>query len=1175
MTHVSIRLPWHDRGWDGHVCDHPERNGYCGGPRSVNAERIRARDVDLEFSKRGVLVGEDDYRPPCTETLNVFGQSSIEHTHVPPTFITNARPIKEVYEAGSSGTWPFERMWLANGEFRPAAERKREADQHFQSLSADRSFAFYYCNYDNPISGDNNQYLLVGIARLKKVESESLSWPGASADAAERYGGFVWSRRVTNAGAEERLRLPYQEMLRAGMVAEDIARTAVFVPGDIANRFKYVSRHLDDDDAAILLEQAINFIRVNLQQDLLPGGAASWHRSLAWLDTALSDCWSSRGPFPGLTAVLSFLDFKEPAEFVRTELKDVAAEKWRDWIFDRIEELEDAPSMLRHRFAPAIDRWKSLREDLKKLLKERMVLFAIGEEQLNRAIGAKRKSWGVDASWNSICENPYILSEDYLGEDQNDRISFSRIDHGLRPRPPHDQAVDLERVARIDGRRLRALIVANLKEAASGGHTFLDQAALAEAIKDPDGDPSDIRGALIDEARWRQHSELFSEKVIIEHVDGVNSVFLKPIRDDEARIRTDVVNLIRAGVVDSPGTDWRAIISENSSDVIEDALGPQSAALETLHRASFSVLTGGAGTGKTTVLRAFVAGLRRQEPNHPVLLLAPTGKASVLLSDRVGIAAETIHRFLSRMNWLRPSNFSLLREGGDRESRARTVIIDESSMIDVTLLAAVFRALNFDYVDRLILVGDPGQLPPIGPGRPFLDIIEYLRKTEERRKRHLAELTFNCRQAQGSNIAILADHFARVEERPDEGVFDLLQRGGERGDLAVRTYASEADLPATIRQVYEEELQRLYVESTGGRSNMPLAGTYREVFGLNAGGSVNLDRLQVLAPYRLDVDQINETIRRSIWKFGSEKSRNGLFAYDRVMQTENKTLRAYDTEKGENTSVFIPNGQIGFASEVSQADFDRSKKIPVRFAPQYWRFKFDMSETVAQDNLAFAYGLSIHKSQGSQFNTVIAVVPTKDSDFLSRELVYTLVTRAQNRLVLLLEKDAGAIRSRTWGGHSELLRRNSALFRTARGWGRSAVSKFRTDELIHQALPELFVRSRGEAVIAQTLSRLGISFYYERSLHSKDGGIGKAPDFTFRMNRRDWYLEHLGMLGTPKYDKDWARKKQWYTQNGYDTQLLTTPIEGKSILDSLREIFCGHFSFSEDAFNRAAVESEA
>src|ERR1700732_1268560 len=78
MTHVSIRLPWHDRGWDGHVCNHPDRNPYCGGLRSVNAERIRSRDVDAELKIKGSAVTGTISPPPCTETINVFGQSAIE-----------------------------------------------------------------------------------------------------------------------------------------------------------------------------------------------------------------------------------------------------------------------------------------------------------------------------------------------------------------------------------------------------------------------------------------------------------------------------------------------------------------------------------------------------------------------------------------------------------------------------------------------------------------------------------------------------------------------------------------------------------------------------------------------------------------------------------------------------------------------------------------------------------------------------------------------------------------------------------------------------------------------------------------------------------------------------------------------------------------------------------------
>lgn len=132
--------------------------------------------------------------------------------------------------------------------------------------------------------------------------------------------------------------------------------------------------------------------------------------------------------------------------------------------------------------------------------------------------------------------------------------------------------------------------------------------------------------------------------------------------------------------------------------------------------------------------------------------------------------------------------------------------------------------------------------------------------------------------------------------------------------------------------------------------------------------------------------------------------------------------------------------------------------------------------------------------------------------------------------------------------------------------------KFRTDQLIHEALPDLFVRSRGEAIIARTLANLGIGYYYERPLAAKKGGVSKSPDFTFRITRRDWYLEHLGMLGNPQYDKDWKRKEQWYRQNDYHEQLLTTPVEGKSLADSLKDIFCARFGFSQEAIDRAITQ---
>ena len=1175
MIHLSVRLPWHDRGWDGHICDRPELNGYCCGLRSVNAERIRTRNVDEEVRQRGQSVSGMSYRPPCTETLNVFGMEPVTHLHIPPSFIDGAQPTQEVYDPGSSGTWPFENMWLPNGEFRPAVERKQEADQHFKAVEPKRSFVFYYCNYDSPLSGDANRYLLVGAARIKSIAPVSSTWPGATREASDRYGGFVWSRRLNNGGPDDRVRLPYQEMLKAGIPADELNRIAAFVPGDLSDRFKYVSRHLDDDDAVNLLEQMLGFYHRANSSGLLLSGSPSFQHALSWLDSALADCWLERGPFPGLAAVLHFLDFKEPAEFVKNELGDIPPERRRDWVFACIEEEEDPPPMQRHRFEPSIDRWKSLDPSLQKVLKERMVLFALNERQLEMALGPKRKSWGIEASWSALYDNPYILSEDFLGETAEDRISFSRIDHGMRPRPPHDTHARVEAVSRIDGRRLRALLVDCLRDATQAGHTFLDQTELAEVISDPDGDSSAVRGALVDDARWRQHRELFGEKLILSQVDGVNAVFLKTVHEDEARIRTDVVRLINDDLFNSSGLDWKSIVASSTyGAVAEDALPQQAAALEVLYRSRFSILTGGAGTGKTTVLRAFVMGLKKLEQNHPVLLLAPTGKASVLLESRVGLQSETIHRFLARLNWMRLNNFSLLRSGGEKETSGRTIIVDESSMLNVTLLAATLRAINFEYVDRLILVGDPGQLPPIGPGKPFLDLIEYLKKNELRESRHLGELAFNCRQAEGSRIALLADHFARVEERPPEDVFELLHRGGDFGDLSVRTYANEEELPGLVGEVYLEELRRLASENSLGSVGNPIAN-YRGAFRLDDLDRVDLDRLQVLAPYRLVIDQINEIVRRKVLGLAPTGMFNGLAPYDRVMQTQNKELFAFASEIGQRVKKFVPNGQIGFVSQISREAFERKgKRVPIRFAPDYGAYLFDMTSQMVEENLSFAYGLSIHKAQGSQFDTVIAVVPARETEFLSRELIYTLITRAQRRVVLLLEKDAGTLLSRTWGGHSELLRRNSAIFRTARGWRSGQHSRFRPEGLIHEAVPDLFVRSRGEATIARALSVLGIAYYYERGLPARDGGIGRSPDFTFRINRRDWYLEHLGMRGVPKYDKDWERKKQWYAQNGYAEQLLTTPVEGKSLFDSLREIFCGRFGYDERRLQEAVQQAK-
>lgn len=107
---------------------------------------------------------------------------------------------------------------------------------------------------------------------------------------------------------------------------------------------------------------------------------------------------------------------------------------------------------------------------------------------------------------------------------------------------------------------------------------------------------------------------------------------------------------------------------------------------------------------------------------------------------------------------------------------------------------------------------------------------------------------------------------------------------------------------------------------------------------------------------------------------------------------------------------------------------------------------------------------------------------------------------------------------------------------------------------MEEALSGLMVRSKAEVSISKALADAGIPFYYEKPLLSKDKLTYRLPDFTFAYKRKTWFWEHLGRLGDPQYSKSWERKKEWYTHNGYENQLITTPIEGLSLDKSIQSV---------------------
>ncbi|KAB2943371.1 MAG: ATP-dependent RecD-like DNA helicase [Candidatus Methanoperedens nitroreducens] len=1172
VTHVSVRLSWHDRGWDGCICNEPKKNVYCGGFFSVNAERIRYnKDNEWEESNHGKPCRYlKNQSPPCTETINVFGEQSIGHIHLPKEFLEGAEELEETLPPHSSGTWPFEEMWDEKGNRRDPDERKEIAEEFFSDLKKGEgvSLIFYYCNYDNPITGQDRKYLLTGIVRLKKVGGFK-KWPQIPTNISEKYGDFVWSITLESAYPNEGIRIPYQEYMDKKI---DPASIAIIVSGDLTRRFKYVCRHVSDDEAIGLIDQAIKSIKKVIKDNYLPD-AGYWDSKLQWLKQIRKECWESRGLYPGLTNTLEYLNFPNPSAYVRIELPKKNPNDLREYIFDRLDGKIKMNTEELERYGDAAQRYRILKsspttEIISRFCRERLPFFDLTADQIKNILGDSHDKYSITSGLNEIFDNPYCLCEEYIGKDIEDTIGFHRIDHGMIP--SEELGKNIPRIKFDDPRRLRALMVEQLKASANEGHTFIDRSDLFAAIEKwhKDNDPDSL--FILDKAIWEQHKVIFTKKLMMDIADGIEAIFLNSIHADERIIRKEIVSFLNEELLPSSKIDWKKILNvfqleDKEHPSIREAIAEQACALETMYRARFSVLTGSAGTGKTTVLRSLVKGITDKEPNHSFLLLAPTGKAAIILGLRVQREATTIHTFLMGLGWINPLNYTLKERNNRRKGNPGTIIVDEASMLNVSLFATLVRAIDLGTAERLILVGDSGQLPPIGPGKPFADIIDYLKKDDNREHNYLAELTVNCRQATGSRAAWLASHFTRTLDRPDEEILWDVERGISKGDFSVYTWNNDEDLYKLIPQVLENAIAML-------EGKKKLSGTlgdrYNYVHGLNDlySPKKNLEAIQLLAPYRhtpSGVEYLNQIVQKLLR--GEDIVKKYQFAgyvhYDKIMQIRNYTYYAWNHNENKsikNEDTYVPNGTLGFV--FPKRHFNQ---LQAKFPKDFIKYSYYLSRSKCNEHIELGYIASVHKAQGSQFDITIVILPSEASDFLSRELIYTGLSRATGKLFLLMQKDARLLKERAWAGYSEIVKRNSALFRTAKGIPKDGFKSFHPEQLVYEALPELLVRSKGELRITQALASHGVGFAYEKPLISLDGMSWRLPDFTFKIKRREYYWEHLGMLGTIDYDKKVERKRRWYKENGWQDQLIETPIEGMNLEESIKYILEDKFGLEK------------
>src|SRR5262245_55204486 len=426
----------------------------------------------------------------------------------------------------------------------------------------------------------------------------------------------------------------------------------------------------------------------------------------------------------------------------------------------------------------------------------------------------------------------------------------------------------------------------------------------------------------------------------VEENDGDSAIYLPPLWQSERGVARRLKALIETPLrVDSNRVEsWLdRFTAKRGVELSEE----QRRAIHLAAQSRVMILTGGPGTGKTTTLRTMVELLHAMRKT--VALASPTGRAAQRLSEVTGREAKTIHRMLefdpAAMRFKRNDVWPL---------EADVVIVDEASMIDVVLANSLFKAI--DEHSSMILVGDADQLPSVGPGAVLQDLITS-------GVAPVARLTQVFRQAARSLIVQNAHQINRGEFPR------LVKPGDEKSDC----YFIEADEP--------DEVVRLVVNSVS--KSLP-----------NRFGYDQLKDVQTLSPMnrgRVGANHLNDVLQAALNEPAPGKAE---------MNRGNRVLRVGDKmiQRVNNYRLEVFNGDMGTIEMIDLED----QLIAVRFADRL--VEYDFADSL---ELSHGFAVTIHKSQGSEYPAVVIPLHTQHYLMLSRNLVYTALTRAKKTVVMI------------------------------------------------------------------------------------------------------------------------------------------------------------------------------
>ncbi len=517
-------------------------------------------------------------------------------------------------------------------------------------------------------------------------------------------------------------------------------------------------------------------------------------------------------------------------------------------------------------------------------------------------------------SINLVRENPYRLADDIFG------IGFKTADKiannlGIRDDEPH---------------RIRAGIRYALSQAIEQGHTFLPAQELLKAAKE----------LLAIDVKESFLTELGKSKQLV--IDA-ERCYLPSLFEAECAVARRLIALAKH----LPALPFEVELDTDLS------LAPlQELAVKTAMQEKVLVITGGPGTGKTTITKVILA--QWEKAGYKVLLASPTGRAAKRLSEATNRPAKTIHRLLEYGYGSTGMGF---QKNENNKLKGDALVLDEFSMVDIRLMDSLLNAL--DEKMRLLFVGDCDQLPAVGPGNVLRDIIES-------GKIPVVKLTKVFRQKEQSQIIINA-------HRINQGLFPQIDN---HGDFVFMQRQDPGEIAALIIELVAQRLPN-YIKKRFGLENA-------------------FDTIQVLTPMRKSetgVDNLNKLLQN---RLNPEGNKNEIRLGYRLFRENDKVMQIRN-----NYQKDIYNGDIGKITQIEPEEKTMEVLFNDENGDHYLKYEED-----ELDELTLAYATSVHKSQGSEYPVVVMPITTQHYMLLQRNLLYTGVTRAKKLVVLVGTKKA-------------------------------------------------------------------------------------------------------------------------------------------------------------------------